>query len=163
MDLALLALPHLVAGIHLVAGHDVPQHQSTGLKHMVRGGVFYVPSKIAVKFPDNQFGKLGLSIFSHDVASRIKILNSIFPAAGAARDIFYHTPVPTSNAQSAPSLKMPVIPKSLAEMLMGEGFAALETVILLVQNSVENRCFFLCAGKKTGRTFLSARLTKLLA
>jgi len=58
---------------------------------------------------------------------------------------------------------MPAIPKSLAEMLMGEGFAALETVILLVQNLVENRCFFLCAGKKTGRTFLSARLTKLLA
>jgi len=48
---------------------------------------------------------------------------------------------------------MPAIPKSLAEMLMGEGFAALETVILLVQNLVENRCFFLHAGKKPGGHF----------
>ena len=39
---------------------------------------------------------------------------------------------------------------------MGEGFAALETVILLVQNSVENRCFFLCAGKKN-RADISVR------
>ena len=162
VDLALLALPHLVAGIHLVAGHDVPQYQSTGLKHMVRGGVLHVPSEIAVKFPDDQFGKLSLSVFSHDVASLIDFINSIFSAVNSARDIFYHTTVPTSNAQSPPSLKMPSIPESLAEMLMGEGFAALETVILLVQNSVENRYFFSLQTQKAGRTFPSARPTELL-
>ena len=47
VDLALLALPHLVASGHLVAGHDVTQHQSAGLEHMIGGGVLHVTPKVA--------------------------------------------------------------------------------------------------------------------
>ena len=65
MDLPLLLFPDFIAGLHLVAGHNVPQHQSTGLKHMVGGGVIHVAPKIAAELADDHLGKLGLSIFSH--------------------------------------------------------------------------------------------------
>ena len=65
VDLALLALPHLIACLHLVAGHDVTEHQCAGLEHMVGGGVIHVAPKVAAELADDHLGKLGLGIFSH--------------------------------------------------------------------------------------------------
>ena len=65
MDLPLLVLPDPVPGLHLVGGHDVPQHQSAGLEDVVGTGVLHVASEVAVEFSDYHFGKLGFTVFSH--------------------------------------------------------------------------------------------------
>ena len=65
VDLPLLVLPDPVPGLHLVGGHDVPQHQGAGLEDVVGTGVLHVAPEVAVEFSDYHFGKLGFTVFSH--------------------------------------------------------------------------------------------------
>ena len=69
MDLAALALPHLVVGGHLAAGHDIPQDQSAGLEHVGGGGLVHSAAKVALELTGDHLGKLGLGIFSHNSSS----------------------------------------------------------------------------------------------
>ena len=69
VDLAALALPHLVVGGHLAAGHDIPQDQSAGLEHVGGGGLVHSAAKVALELTGDHLGKLGLGIFSHNSSS----------------------------------------------------------------------------------------------
>ena len=62
VDLPLLLLPHLVAGLHAVAGHDVPQHQSAGLEHVVFAGRLHGAAEVALELTGNHLGQLFLIV-----------------------------------------------------------------------------------------------------
>ena len=63
MDLPLLLLPDLVAGLHAVAGHDVTEDQGAGLEHMVVVGRLHGAAKVALELAGDHFGQLGLGVF----------------------------------------------------------------------------------------------------
>ena len=69
MDLALLALPHLVVSGHLAAGHDIPQDQGAGLEHVGGGGLVHSAAKVALELAGDHFGELRFGIFSHNSSS----------------------------------------------------------------------------------------------
>ena len=62
MHLPLLLFPHLVVGLHAVAGHDVPQDQGAGLEHMVVVGGLHGAAEVALELAGNHFGELFLIV-----------------------------------------------------------------------------------------------------
>ena len=63
VDLTLLLLPHLIAGVHAVAGHDVPQDQGAGLEHVVVVGCLHRTAKVALELAGDHLGQLLLGVF----------------------------------------------------------------------------------------------------
>ena len=54
VNLALVLRHHLVGGLHLPLGHDVPQHHGAGLEHMLAGGLLHVPAEVAAQLAGDE-------------------------------------------------------------------------------------------------------------